>query len=167
MNENQFKNLRFALPKIVAYIENIIAIKKNENARFIGRVNPRTGDIIPLKGKPPYNLSEPFTDDLEDQSDPLAYEDHEKITINGSIQLLGYIFTQLIENGYIEPKRRNGKTNASATAEMLLKHFNFTYAPDGKQPAKEYLKKSLFEQNSLSADKTEFIKIPHLKKMLD
>ncbi|MBT0553495.1 hypothetical protein [Riemerella anatipestifer] len=94
-------------------------------------------------------------------------EEHEKITINGSIQLIGYIFTELIEKGYIEPKRKSGKTNASATAEMLLNHFNFTYNANGEQPSKEYLKKALSEQNQLSPDKATLIKIPHLKKLID
>ncbi|MDY3505100.1 hypothetical protein [Riemerella anatipestifer] len=94
-------------------------------------------------------------------------EEHEKIIINGSIQLIGYIFTELIEKGYIEPKRKSGKTNASATAEMLLNHFNFTYNANGTQPSKEYLKKALFEQNQLSSDKATLIKIPRLKKLID
>lgn len=167
--KKHFKNLKYALPKIVNHIEYIINIKKNANAHFVGRVNPKTGEIIPLKGKPPYDLSDDFTDDpTQDQPTTQEdYEDHEKITINGSLQLIGHIFTKLIEKGYIEPKRKNGKPNASATAEMLLNHFNFTYNTNGTQPTKEYLKKTLFEQNRLSADKTDLIKIPHLKKLID
>lgn len=169
ITKKQFKNIKYALPKIVNHIEYIINIKKNANARFVGRVNPKTGEIIPLKGKPPYDLSDDFTDEpAQDQPTTQEdYEDHEKITINGSLQLIGHIFTKLIEKGYIEPKRKNGKPNASATAEMLLNHFNFTYNANGTQPTKEYLKKTLFEQNKLSADKTDLIKIPHLKKLID
>ncbi|AGC40764.1 hypothetical protein [Riemerella anatipestifer] len=140
-NDTKFKNFQYAKGKIYKFI--------SDRRKEINGV--QTTDEV--------------TSTAEEQHK--TGEEHEKITINGSIQLIGYIFTELIEKGYIEPKRKSGKTNASATAEMLLNHFNFTYNANGEQPSKEYLKKALFEQNQLSPDKATFIKIPHLKKLID
>lgn len=177
LTANQFKNLKFALPKIVAYIDGVTQLRKtlkHVNLLDTGEASIGTAILtsteaskikIRLKRDLPYNLSDEVTPTAEEQH--TTTEEHEKITINGSIQLIGYIFTELIEKGYIEPKRKSGKTNASATAEMLLNHFNFTYNANGTQPSKEYLKKALFEQNQLSSDKSTLIKIPHLKKLID
>ncbi|SDE48477.1 hypothetical protein [Riemerella columbipharyngis] len=167
-----FKRLKYSLPKIVEYVNNIINLRKSRNVHFVGYVDPETGEVIPVEGDPPYTCP-PQVQQASKESNPITPEptinnrQPEKITINGSLQLIGHIFTELIEKGYIEPKRKNGKANASATAEMLLNHFNFTYNTNGTQPTKEYLKKTLFEQNKLSADKTDLIKIPHLKKLID
>ncbi|AIH01283.1 hypothetical protein [Riemerella anatipestifer] len=141
INDTKYNNFKLSVPKIYKFI--------SDRRKEINGV--QTTDEV--------------TSTAEEQHK--TGEEHEKITINGSIQLIGYIFTELIEKGYIEPKRKSGKTNASATAEMLLNHFNFTYNANGEQPSKEYLKKALFEQNQLSSDKATFIKIPHLKKLID
>lgn len=142
----KYNNFKLSVPKIYKFI--------SDRRKEINGVQT-TDEVTPTADNKEYK---PKADEATEC---------EKITINGSIQLIGYIFTELIEKGYIEPKRKSGKTNASATAEMLLNHFNFTYNANGEQPSKEYLKKALFEQNQLSSDKATFIKIPHLKKLID
>ncbi|ADZ13160.1 hypothetical protein RIA_2125 [Riemerella anatipestifer RA-GD] len=142
----RYNNFKLSVPKIYKFI--------SDRRKEINGVQT-TDEVTPTADNKEYK---PKADEATEC---------EKITINGSIQLLGYIFTELIEKGYIEPKRKSGKTNASATAEMLLNHFNFTYNANGEQPSKEYLKKALSEQNQLSPDKATLIKIPHLKKLID
>lgn len=84
-----------------------------------------------------------------------------KITINGNTQLLGHIFIQLIEGGFIEPiKTGTGEINKTATTQSILDHFEFT--ENEKQPSVEYLKKAIFH-NQFSTDKTEYLKILPLK----
>lgn len=101
------------------------------------------------------------TKPLEKQTNSNVGKTTEKININGNTQLLGHIFIQLIEGGFIEPiKTGNGEINKMATARMLLEHFNFTEKEH--QPTVEYLKKAIFE-NQFSAGKTEYLKISPLK----
>ncbi|MEC5395824.1 hypothetical protein [Bergeyella sp. RCAD1439] len=76
LTANQFKNLKFALPKIVNHIEYIINIKKSANVRLLGKVDPTTGKITPLKGDLPYNLSDEVTPTAEEQH--TTGEEHEK-----------------------------------------------------------------------------------------
>lgn len=85
-----------------------------------------------------------------------------KIKINGNTQLVGYIFNQLIEGGYMEPitTKTTGNINQTATAKMFLDHFEFTEKED--QPTPEYLKKAIFE-NSFSQSKADRLTIPPLK----
>ncbi|MDY3363036.1 hypothetical protein PG623_03380 [Riemerella anatipestifer] len=80
LTANQFKNLKFALPKIVNHIEYIINIKKSANVRLLGKVDPTTGKITPLKGDLPYNLSDEVTPTAEEQH--TTGEEHEKTFTN-------------------------------------------------------------------------------------
>jgi hypothetical protein len=86
-----------------------------------------------------------------------------KIKVNGSLQALGFIFTELIEKGYIEPIRKTGKINVQGTAQFLLDHFEFT--KDMEQPSLEGLRQSLFSQNKFSMDKQNLFKIPGLNQI--
>ena len=86
-----------------------------------------------------------------------------KIRINGSLQALGYLFTELIEKGYIEPQRKSGKINIQGTAKMILDHFEFT--KDEEQPSIESVRQSLFNQNKFSNDKQDLFKIPSFKQV--
>ncbi|MFX1645085.1 hypothetical protein MPN29_01040 [Riemerella anatipestifer] len=80
ITKKQFKNLKFALPKIVNHIEYIINIKKSANVRLLGKVDPTTGKITPLKGDLPYNLSDEVTSTIEEQL--TTTEEHEKTLTN-------------------------------------------------------------------------------------
>lgn len=86
-----------------------------------------------------------------------------KIKINGSLQAWGYILTEFIEKGFIEPQRKNGKLNVQGTAKMILDHFEFT--KEEFQPSVESLRQSLFIQNKFSNDKQDLFKIPSFKQL--
>ncbi|CEJ72098.1 hypothetical protein BN1195_04455 [Chryseobacterium oranimense G311] len=85
----------------------------------------------------------------------------QKIKIKGSLQSIGYLFSELIEKGFIEAPKRNGKDNISAISRMILDHFEFIDKEE--QPKPEDIRKTLFTENKLSADKQNQFKIPHSK----
>ena len=85
----------------------------------------------------------------------------DRIQIKGSLQSIGYLFTQLIEKGYLEVPKRNGKTNISAISRMISKHFEFIDRQE--QPKAEDIRKALFTDNQLSYDKQQLFKIPFSK----
>ena len=84
-----------------------------------------------------------------------------KIKIKGSIQSIGYIFSELIDKGHIQPPKRNGKINTSAISRLILRHFEFVDRE--VQPNPEDIRKTLFSENKLSADKQALFKIPQNK----
>ena len=86
-----------------------------------------------------------------------------KIKLRGSLQSLGYIFSELIEKGYIIPPRRNININILATARMILEHFEF--ADREQQPNEEDIRKTLFTDNRLSAERQSLFKIPGMEKL--
>ncbi|WP_241310530.1 hypothetical protein [Chryseobacterium arthrosphaerae] len=85
----------------------------------------------------------------------------QKIKIKGSLQSIGYLFSELIEKGFIEAPKRNGKDNTSAISRMILDHFEFIDKEE--QPKPEDIRKTLFTENKLSADKQNQFRIPHCK----
>lgn len=87
----------------------------------------------------------------------------EKIKLKGSLQSIGYLFTKLIENGFIEAPKRSENINKTATAKMILEHFEFV--DKEKQPNEEDIRKTLFEDNKLSFDKQNLFKIPTSKQI--
>ncbi|AQX09189.1 hypothetical protein [Elizabethkingia ursingii] len=86
-----------------------------------------------------------------------------KIKVRGSLQSLGYVFSELIEKGYIVPPRRNGNINVLATARMILEHFEF--ADREQQPNEEDIRKTLFTDNRLSTERQSLFKIPGMEKL--
>lgn len=84
-----------------------------------------------------------------------------KIKIKGSLQSVGFLFSELIEKGFIEAPKRNGKDNTSAISRMILDHFEFVDKEE--QPKPEDIRKTLFSENKLSADKQNQFKIPQSK----
>ncbi|HFK5505605.1 hypothetical protein [Elizabethkingia anophelis] len=80
-----------------------------------------------------------------------------------NIQAIGYLFTELIDKGLIEPINKGGNLSPTNTARMILDHFHFEDLEE--QPSVEYLKKTLFTDNSLSGDKTKHFKLPTLKQL--
>jgi len=47
-----------------------------------------------------------------------------KIEWKGSPALFGYLFTELIKKGYIEPELHNGEMSYQGTAKLFFNHFN-------------------------------------------
>lgn len=80
-----------------------------------------------------------------------------------NIQAIGYLFTELINNGLIEPKKKSGNLSPLNIARMILEHFHFEDLE--KQPKEEDLRKALFTDNRLSVDKTKLFNIPKLKQL--
>lgn len=105
-----------------------------------------------------------------EQYKKLGSEDHkvesDKILINGNIQLLGFIFNELINKGYITAPKHNGKVSHAKFAKQLLKHFEFTTGDNNKQPSENYLTKAL-KENKYSINKQETFKIPHIRTSND
>ncbi|ADQ81344.1 hypothetical protein [Riemerella anatipestifer] len=163
ITKKQFKNLKFALPKIVNHIESIINIKKSANVRLLGKVNPTTGEIIPLKGDLPYNLSDDFKDEPTTQEGRKGYK---KIKVKGSLQSIGYIFSELIDKGWIIPPKRNGKINKTAVARLILEHFELI---DRKKPiTEEYVRRTISTKkidSGFNKDKMDRFKIPSEKSI--
>ncbi|MCO7318876.1 hypothetical protein OKE80_05850 [Riemerella anatipestifer] len=163
LTDKQFKNLKFALPKIVNHIESIINIKKSANVRLLGKVNPTTGEIILLKGDLPYNLSDDFKDEPTTQEGRKGYK---KIKVKGSLQSIGYIFSELIDKGWIIPPKRNGKINKTAVARLILEHFELI---DRKKPiTEEYVRRTISTKKTDSGfnkDKMDRFKIPSEKSI--
>ncbi|MRM97298.1 hypothetical protein [Riemerella anatipestifer] len=163
LNESKFKNLKFALPKIVNHIESIINIKKSANVRLLGKVDPTTGEIIPLKGDLPYNLSDDFKDEPTTQEGRKGYK---KIKVKGSLQSIGYIFSELIDKGWIIPPKRNGKINKTAVARLILEHFELI---DRKKPiTEEYVRRTISTKkidSGFNKDKMDRFKIPSEKSI--
>ncbi|MDH6254383.1 hypothetical protein M2347_004110 [Chryseobacterium sp. H1D6B] len=85
----------------------------------------------------------------------------QKIKIKGSLQSIGYLFSELIEKGFIEAPKRNGKDNTSAISRMILDHFEFIDKEE--QPKPEDIRKTLFAENKLSIEKQNQFKIPQSK----
>ncbi|MGG1921834.1 hypothetical protein AB1278_08485 [Chryseobacterium sp. NRRL B-14798] len=85
----------------------------------------------------------------------------QKIKIKGSLQSIGYLFSELIEKGFIEAPKRNGKDNTSAISRMILDHFEFIDKEEQPQP--EDIRKTLFTENKLSTEKQNQFKIPQSK----
>ena len=82
----------------------------------------------------------------------------QKIKIKGSLQSIGFLFSELIEKGFIEAPKRNGKDNTSAISRMLLDHFEFIDKEE--QPKPEDIRKTLFTENKLSIGQQNQFKIP-------
>ncbi|MDQ0065142.1 hypothetical protein [Chryseobacterium lathyri] len=94
-------------------------------------------------------------------SKPMNISAPQKIKIKGSLQSIGFLFSELIEKGFIEAPKRNGKDNTSAISRMILDHFEFIDKEE--QPKPEDIRKTLFTENKLSSDKQNQFKIPHIK----
>ncbi|QBA21480.1 hypothetical protein EU348_09840 [Chryseobacterium indologenes] len=93
--------------------------------------------------------------------DKEIFSTSQKIKIKGSLQSIGYLFSELIEKGFIEAPKRNGKDNTSAISRMILDHFEFIDKEE--QPKPEDIRKTLFTENKLSLEKQNQFKIPQSK----
>lgn len=99
-------------------------------------------------------------------NDRQEVRDSVKITLNGNIQLWGFIFNELISKGYISAPKYNGKASYAKFARQILENFEFTSHPMQKQPTENYLTKAL-KENKYSLNKQELFKIPDIKNAND
>ena len=91
----------------------------------------------------------------------------DKIILNGNPQILGYLFTELINKGYISAPTIRGKLSSKRTVEMLLKHFDYADYDNKDETSKiEYLRKTIGEQNSVSQDFADRLQIPFLSQFI-
>lgn len=102
-----------------------------------------------------------LTDIIPKKDEKTVQSQPNKIPIKGSLQSIGFLFSELIEKGFIEAPKRNGKDNTSAISRMILEHFEFIDKED--QPKPEDIRKTLFLENKLSAEKQKLFKIPESK----
>jgi hypothetical protein len=110
-------------------------------------------------------LEKRITSEIESQSSKSTNNDKiadpQKIKIKGSLQSIGFLFSELIEKGFIEAPKRNGKDNTSAISRMILDHFEFIDKEE--QPKPEDIRKTLFTENKLSIEKQNQFRIPQSK----
>lgn len=149
INESLFRNFNFAIVRIAGLIDQKLKSLKAFEWSIYHKVKSQAKLELERKGNNNNNTL------------PVSYIP--KIKVNGSLQAWGYILTELIEKGYIEPQRKNGKLNVQGTAKMILDHFEFT--KEEFQPPLESVRQSLFTQNKFSNDKQDLFKIPSFKQL--
>lgn len=147
VNGPLFRNFNFAIVRIAEFIDQKLKALKAFEFSIYQKVKSQAKLLVKKTGK--------------HETRPASYIP--KIKINGSLQAWGYILTELIEKGYIEPQRKNGKLNVQGTAKMILDHFEFT--KEEFQPSPESVRQSLFNQNKFSNDKQDLFKIPSFKQL--
>jgi hypothetical protein len=149
VNEPLFRNFNFAIVRIAEFIDQRLKTLKAFEFSIYHKVKSQAKVQLKRNGND-NNIIEPVS--------------HlPKIKVNGSLQAWGYILTELMDKGYIEPQRKNGKLNVQGTAKMILDHFEFT--KEEFQPSLESVRQSLFMQNKFSSDKQELFRIPSLKQL--
>jgi hypothetical protein len=149
VNEPLFRNFNFAIVRIAEFIDQKLKALKAFELSIYHKVKSQAKLQLKRNGND-NNIIEPVS--------------HlPKIKVNGSLQAWGYILTELMDKGYIEPQRKNGKLNVQGTAKMILDHFEFT--KEELQPSLESVRQSLFMQNKFSSDKQELFRIPSLKQL--
>lgn len=136
-DEIKYTNFKLSIPKIYNFIQEKLNLKIEKETQT------------------------PPPDEVESITLP---ENTDKIQINGNYQLLAFLFRELIEKGYINAPTRNGKPSHKRTAEMLLKHFEFTNKTE--QPSVDNLT-NYIKNNTYSMQKQSLFKIPSIKKAND
>lgn len=113
-----------------------------------------------------------FEDSVNKMIDPIEEKQHTLLTQNDTskiaskltnLQAIGYLFTELIEKGIMQPKRKAGKYSPTNTAKLILEHFHFEDLEE--QPTPEDIRKTLSNDNRLSSDKMQLFKIPTAKQL--
>lgn len=101
---------------------DIYFIEENAKIFLEGAMDEMIGIKAEIENKiKEFELISIFTD----ANKPSKVLNPNKIAIKGSLQSIGYIFSELIEKGFIEAPKRNGKDNTSAISRMILDHFEF------------------------------------------
>ena len=140
-DSKKFTNFKFAIRKILEFLDKKCELLNSQIKFELSKDNNRK------------ILSE--EEFVEDKNISLASQ---KIKIKGSLQSIGFLFSELIEKGFIEAPKRNGKNNTSAISRMILDHFEFIDKEE--QPKTEDIRKTLFTENKLSIEKQSQFKIP-------
>ncbi|MHA3045881.1 hypothetical protein JSO59_000720 [Riemerella anatipestifer] len=167
INKTKYNNFKLSVPKIYKFISDrrkeINGVQTTDEVTPTAEEQHTTGEIIPLKGKPPYDLSDDFKDQPTTQEGSKGYE---KIKVKGSLQSIGYIFSELIDKGWIIPPKRNGKINKTAVARLILEHFELI---DRKKPiTEEYVRRTISTKkidSGFNKDKMDRFKIPSEKSI--
>ncbi|MDR7832300.1 hypothetical protein RIU52_09510 [Riemerella anatipestifer] len=167
INDTKYNNFKLSIPKIYKFISDrkkeINGVQTTDEVTPTAEEQHTTGEIIPLKGKPPYDLSDDFKDEPTTQEGSKGYE---KIKVKGSLQSIGYIFSELIDKGWIIPPKRNGKINKTAVARLILEHFELI---DRKKPiTEEYVRRTISTKkidSGFNKDKMDRFKIPSEKSI--
>ena len=143
-DEVKYQNFKLSIPKFFHFIQE--------------KLNPTTP---PTKTQEVKTL--PPTQEVTEKptrTDEVA----NKIPINGNYQMLCFLFSELINKGYITAPMYNGKISHRRTAEMLLNHFEFTNNPE--QPTVDNLT-AYIKDNRYSLDKQNLFNIPKMKNAND
>jgi hypothetical protein len=169
------------------YVEDLvrISIKKNQQEKVLSKIHrgvilnhldfrerTRDGGFYYNKNKIGYKIFLRFKKLWKFQNHEIIakevlvnnkdiFSKSQKIKIKGSLQSVGFLFSELIEKGFIEAPKRNGKDNTSAISRMILDHFEFIDKEE--QPKPEDIRKTLFTENKLSIEKQNQFKIPQSK----
>lgn len=166
-NENDFENIlkphlisnteegkKYDIQKVILEVE---ALKKKHLESLNG--NRPYGDLLAIADR----FIEHCESLLSKDKKQVNKDNHSanKIKLKGSLQSIGFLFSELINKGYIEAPKRNGNINHSAVSRMILEHFEFIDREE--QPKEEDIRQSLFYKNSLSADKQSKFTIPDSK----
>ena len=92
--------------------------------------------------------SSSLNEDLREQSK------HSKLKLNIGGALAGYLFRELIDKGYLEPKLHNGEESYEGTAKAISEHFEM----NGKEST--FIKSMNPEKNDLSETKRQKLILP-------
>lgn len=151
---------------------DLLLKKLNNNLPYL--IEDKSKNLISLDGPYPKvgwtieknpNYKEITQTPPPDEVEPITLpENIDKIQINGNYQLLAFLFRELIEKGYINAPTHNGKPSHKRTAEMLLKHFEFTNKEE--QPSVDNLT-NYIKNNTYSMQKQSLFRIPSIKKAND
>lgn len=136
-DKNKFKNFTFSLKRISKFL----AENENENSgQATANSDPATVDSVM----------------------PNPKIERSKIISKGNIQIIGLVFSKLLEGNHIEYvlHKTTGRINKKATARMIYENFSFIKQ---EKDGLSYFTKTIFD-NVLSNDKTDLIKIPPLQK---
>lgn len=145
LDEIKYQNFKLSIPKIFHFIQE-----------KLNQITPptKTQEVTPT----PIETQE--VTEKPTRTDEVA----NKIPINGNYQMLCFLFSELIDKGYITAPMYNGKISHRRTAEMLLNHFEFTNNPE--QPTVDNLT-AYIKDNRYSLDKQELFNIPKIKNAND
>lgn len=149
LNASLFRNFNFAIVRMAEFIDQKLKSLQSFEWSIYHRVKLQAQSQLEKDG------------DNNNTIQAVSYI--QKIKVNGSLQAWGYILTELMDKGYIEPQRKNGKLNIQGTAKMILDHFEFT--KEEFQPSLESVRQSLFTQNKFSSDKQNLFRIPSFRQL--
>lgn len=172
IEELYFKSIKIIPRNIIKYEESLDNLDKIKTISILNSLNFRNEHeygFYTNKHKLGYKVYLEFKRFIKNRKDTQETSTEKQIPANKiisnlvNLQAIGYLFTELIRKGLIQPIYRNGKINQLGTARMILEHFYFQDLDS--QPNEEDVRKTLFEDNKLSEDKINLFEIPSIKKL--